>query len=82
MAKGGSGHMFGKGSAKKPRAARAARVPSRVRTTKKDTTMALAVRPRIDFSSRLAAIIAVCEDLGLPANQVPSPVRRTVHVLI
>ena len=34
--------------------------------------MALAVRPRIDFSSRLGAIIALCEDLGLPANQVPS----------
>jgi hypothetical protein len=33
--------------------------------------MALAVRPRIDFGSRLAAIRAVCEDLGLPANQVP-----------
>lgn len=35
--------------------------------------MALAIRPRIDFGSRLAAMIAVCEDLGLPANQVPSP---------
>ena len=34
--------------------------------------MALAVRPKIDFSSRLAAMIAVCEDLGLPANQVPA----------
>ena len=33
--------------------------------------MALAVRPDIDFSSRLAALRAVCEDLGLPANQVP-----------
>lgn len=33
--------------------------------------MALAARPRIDFGSRLAAIRAVCEDLGLPANQVP-----------
>jgi hypothetical protein len=36
------------------------------------TQMALAVRPKIDFSSRLAALIAVCEDIGLPANQVPS----------
>ena len=34
--------------------------------------MALAARPMIDFSSRLAALIAVCEDLGLPANQVPA----------
>jgi hypothetical protein len=33
--------------------------------------MALALRPRIDFGSRLTAIRAVCEDLGLPANQVP-----------
>jgi hypothetical protein len=33
--------------------------------------MALVARPRIDFGSRLAAIRAVCEDLGLPANQVP-----------
>jgi hypothetical protein len=33
--------------------------------------MALALRPRIDFGSRLATIRAVCEDLGLPANQVP-----------
>jgi hypothetical protein len=33
--------------------------------------MALAVRPRIDFNNRLSAIRAVCEDLGLPANQVP-----------
>lgn len=33
--------------------------------------MALAVRPRIDFNDRLSAIRAVCEDLGLPANQVP-----------
>lgn len=33
--------------------------------------MALALRPRIDFGSRLAAIRALCEDLGLPANQVP-----------
>jgi hypothetical protein len=34
--------------------------------------MALAVRPRIDFNDRLSAIRAVCLDLGLPANQVPS----------
>lgn len=34
--------------------------------------MALAARPRIDFNNRLSALIAVCEDLGLPANQVPS----------
>lgn len=33
--------------------------------------MALATRPDIDFSSRLAALRAVCEDLGLPANQIP-----------
>jgi hypothetical protein len=33
--------------------------------------MALAARPIIDFGSRLAAIRAICEDLGLPANQVP-----------
>lgn len=33
--------------------------------------MALAARPIIDYGSRLAAIRAVCEDLGLPANQVP-----------
>ena len=33
--------------------------------------MALAIRPDIDFSSRLSALRAVCEDLGLPANQVP-----------
>jgi hypothetical protein len=34
--------------------------------------MALALRPRIDFGSRLAAIRAIGEDLGLPANQIPS----------
>ena len=34
--------------------------------------MALAARPRIDFNNRLAAMIAVSEELGLPANQVPS----------
>lgn len=34
--------------------------------------MALATYPRIDFNNRLAAIRTVCEDLGLPANQVPS----------
>jgi hypothetical protein len=33
--------------------------------------MALAARPIIDFGSRLAVIRAICEDLGLPANQVP-----------
>ena len=33
--------------------------------------MALALRQRIDFGSRLSAIRALCEDLGLPANQVP-----------
>jgi hypothetical protein len=33
--------------------------------------MALPLRPRIDFSSRMAAMRAVAEDLGLPANQVP-----------
>jgi hypothetical protein len=33
--------------------------------------MALAARPRIDFGSRLATIRAICEDLGLPVNQVP-----------
>ena len=33
--------------------------------------MALAIRPDIDFSSRVSALRAVCEDLGLPANQVP-----------
>ena len=34
--------------------------------------MALATYPRLDFNNRLAAIRTVCEDLGLPANQVPS----------
>ena len=34
--------------------------------------MALATYPRIDFNNRLAAIRTVCEDLGLPANQVPA----------
>ena len=33
--------------------------------------MALALRSRIDFNDRLGAIRALCEDLGLPANQVP-----------
>jgi hypothetical protein len=33
--------------------------------------MALALRTRIDFNDRLGAIRALCEDLGLPANQVP-----------
>jgi hypothetical protein len=33
--------------------------------------MALAIRPDIDFGSRVSALRAVCEDLGLPANQVP-----------
>jgi hypothetical protein len=33
--------------------------------------MALAMRPAIDFNNRLSAIRTVCEDLGLPANQVP-----------
>ena len=33
--------------------------------------MALALRPKIDFGSRLASIRALCEDLGLPANPVP-----------
>jgi hypothetical protein len=33
--------------------------------------MALAIRPDIDFSSRVSALRAVCEDLGLPASQVP-----------
>jgi hypothetical protein len=32
--------------------------------------MALALRPKIDFSSRLAALRAVGEDIGLPANQI------------
>ena len=32
--------------------------------------MALAIRPDIDFSSRVAALRAVAEDLGLPANQI------------
>ena len=34
--------------------------------------MALATYPRIDFNNRLAAVRTVCEDLGLPANQVPA----------
>ena len=33
--------------------------------------MALATYPRIDFNNRLSAIRTVCEDIGLPANQVP-----------
>ena len=33
--------------------------------------MALALRQRIDFNDRLGTIRALCEDLGLPANQVP-----------
>jgi hypothetical protein len=34
--------------------------------------MALATFQNIDFNNRLAAIRTVCEDLGLPANQVPA----------
>ena len=34
--------------------------------------MALTIRPNIDFNDRLAAIRAIGEDLGLPANQIPS----------
>jgi hypothetical protein len=34
--------------------------------------MALTVRSNIDFNDRLAAIRAIGEDLGLPANQTPS----------
>ena len=34
--------------------------------------MALATYPRLDFNNRLQAIRTICEDLGLPANQVPS----------
>ena len=34
--------------------------------------MALTIRPNIDFGSRLAAIRAIGEDLGLPANQIPA----------
>jgi hypothetical protein len=33
--------------------------------------MALASYPKIDFGSRLAVIREVCEELGLPSNQVP-----------
>jgi len=34
--------------------------------------MALTIRPNIDFNDRLAAIRAIGEDLGLPANQIPA----------
>jgi hypothetical protein len=34
--------------------------------------MALTVRQNIDFNDRLSAIRAIGEDLGLPANQIPS----------